>query len=119
MQCRTSSRGEQSRLVQALLETGEEFADFIGLTEVGDRVGKGVVVFDPEQRGEFGLVEFLDSDGDVVGQDEVVDREVILAVKQPGAAADDLPFLGTLPCLRMSSGLMRTIASSGNAENAL
>ena len=30
-----------------------------------------------------------------------------------------LPFLGTLPFLRMSSGAIRTSASSGNAENAL
>jgi mRNA interferase HigB len=30
-----------------------------------------------------------------------------------------LPFFGTLPFLRMSSGAMRTCASSGNAEKAL
>ena len=30
-----------------------------------------------------------------------------------------LPFLGTLPFLLMASGAIRTIASSGKAENAL
>lgn len=30
-----------------------------------------------------------------------------------------LPFFGTLPFLRMSSGAIRTIASSGKAEKAL
>ena len=30
-----------------------------------------------------------------------------------------LPFFGTLPFLRMSSGAMRTSASSGNAEKEL
>src|ERR1035437_8154892 len=69
-----SCRGVWGWLVEILLEAGEDVVDFIGLAEVGDGVGNRVVVFEPEQRGEFGLVELLHADGDVVGQDEIEKR---------------------------------------------
>ena len=45
--------------------------DFLRLAEVGHGVGNGVVVFEPEQRGQFLLVQLLHAHGDVMGQDEV------------------------------------------------
>ena len=56
------------------LETGEHFADFIGLAQVGHGVGNGVVIFQPQQRRQFGLIQFLHADGDVVRQDEIKER---------------------------------------------
>src|SRR5438876_280593 len=39
------------RLIEILLEAGEDLADFFGVAEVGDGVGDGVVVFEAEQGG--------------------------------------------------------------------
>ena len=38
-------------LVEILLETGEDLADFFGAAEVGNGVGDGIVVFEAEQGG--------------------------------------------------------------------
>src|SRR6266404_4370476 len=77
-------------LVEILLETGEEFSDLFGLAEVGDGVGDGVVVFEAEQGGEFALVEFFDSDGDIVGEDEI--EEELLFGGELGVVLDSALF---------------------------
>ena len=64
-------------MVEILLKAREDLADFFGAAEVGDGVGDEVVVFEAEQGGEFALVEFFDSDGDVMGEDEI-EEELLL-----------------------------------------
>ena len=49
------------RRVEILLKAGEDLADFIGLTEVSDGIGDGVVL-EPDQGGELVRGEFLDAD---------------------------------------------------------
>ena len=51
--------------------THEDFADLIRPAEVGHGIGNGVVVFEPEQRRELFLIEFLDTNAHVMGQHEV------------------------------------------------
>ena len=54
------------------METGENCFDFVRLAaEVGHGVGDGVVIFQPQQRVQFGLFQFLHAFGDVVLEDEV------------------------------------------------
>ncbi len=44
------------------MEARERLANFGRRTEIGHRIGNGIVVLEPQQRGQFGLVEFIDAD---------------------------------------------------------
>jgi len=59
------------REVQVPLEPAEHPADFIRFSQVGHGVGDGVMIFQPEQGSEFGLIQFLDTDTDVVTEHEI------------------------------------------------
>lgn len=62
----TKPRDSDSHRVEILLETGEDLADGLWWAEVGHGVGDGVVILQAQERGQLGLVQFLDTDGDVV-----------------------------------------------------
>ena len=64
-------------LVEILLEARERPADLFRLAEVGQRVGDGVVVSEPEQRRELPLLQFLDAHGDVMLEDEIEERPLL------------------------------------------
>jgi hypothetical protein len=77
-------------LIEILLEPGEDFADFFGAAEVGDGDGDRVVVFYAAQGGEFALVEFFHSDGDLMGEDEI--EEELLFGGELGGVLDGALF---------------------------
>ena len=64
-------------MVEILLEAHEDFPDLVGPAKVGHGIGNGVVVFEPEQRRELLLIEFLDADTHVMGQHEV-EKDLLL-----------------------------------------
>ena len=66
-------------LIQILLEAREGSPDLIRRTQVGDGVGDGVVILEPQQGRELLLIEFLDADTDVMRQHEVEKRLLLAA----------------------------------------
>jgi len=80
--CTHQQRSRRSRvLIQILLEADEGKVDFCGLAaKVGLGIGEGVVVLEPEQRRELFLVEFFDTDGNVVLEDEI-EEDLLLGVE--------------------------------------
>src|SRR5262245_33687396 len=67
--CSPSRRG--SRLIEVPLKVHEQLADLSGVTQLIGRISNRVVVLEPDQRREFGQIEFLDALLHVVVQDEV------------------------------------------------
>ena len=57
-------------LIQEPLEADEGLVDGLGVAQVLDGVVEGFSVFESEEGGEFGGIEFFDSGLDVVGEDE-------------------------------------------------
>jgi hypothetical protein len=56
--------------VEILLKSREDPADLFGLAQIGYRIRYGVVVFEPEQRCQFILVELLHTNAHVVREYE-------------------------------------------------
>lgn len=55
-----------SRFIQELLKPGEHLANPFRCAQVGDGVGKGVVVPEAQERGELVLIELLHADAHVM-----------------------------------------------------
>ena len=54
--------GTSLRLVQILLEAGEDLPNLLRSSQVGQGIGNGVVVFEPQQGRELLLIQLLDPD---------------------------------------------------------
>ena len=61
----------RARLIQILLKTHKYFTYIFRPAEVGNRVGNGVAILQAEQRCKFVLVKLVNSNANVMGQDEV------------------------------------------------
>ena len=72
------------------MKTRKDSADFVGLAEIRHGIGDGIVIFEPEQRRELFLIEFLDANAHVVRQHEV-EEDLLPAVE--ARADNDLCFL--------------------------
>ena len=98
--------GHSRSLIKILLETGERFVDLFRLTaKVGDGIRDGVVVFEQEQRRELFLVEFLDTDGNVMLEDEIEEalllgvetgRDVNLRIRSSDFSGDSRQGVGNM-----------------------
>lgn len=53
-------------LIEIFLEPAENLADLFGTSEVGYGIGNRIVVLQAQQRCEFRLVEFFDTDTNVI-----------------------------------------------------
>ena len=65
------SSGESLGLISILLEAGEDLPNLLRLSQVGQGIGDGVVILEPEQRRELLLIQLVDADTDVVIKHEV------------------------------------------------
>jgi len=69
-----------------LLEPGEDPADLLRPTEIGDGVCNRVVVLDPQQRSQFFLIQLVHADAHIVRQNEF--EKCLLPVVELGADAE-------------------------------
>ena len=76
----TSYLGRRLSFVQVFLKPRKNPPDLFRLAQVCHGIGNGIVVFEPEQRRELFLIEFLDTNAHVMGQHEV-EKDLLLAVK--------------------------------------
>ena len=91
-------------MVQIFLKPAEHPADFLGLTQVFDGIRQRITVFQPQQRCQFFLVQFLDANADVVRQHEVDEHLRTFSVPRFGGHSyrifrDDVEVLGDLDAL--------------------
>src|SRR5712691_9406769 len=70
----------RSILIKKLLETDKDPADLLGPSKIGYGIGNGIMVFQTEQGSQFILIEFINADANVVGQNEI-EENLLLAIK--------------------------------------
>ncbi len=78
--CNIALTRSRRLLVEILLEAREDLADLFRPAKIGHGVGNGVVIFEPEQRRQLFLVQFLHADAHVVRQHEI-EKRLLLAVE--------------------------------------
>jgi hypothetical protein len=67
-------------LIEVLLGTNEDLPNILRWSQVGQGIGDGVVVLEPQQRRELLLIQLFDADPDVVSKYEV-QKNLLLAVE--------------------------------------
>ena len=76
-----------SGLVEVFLKSGEDVSDFFRPAQVGHGVGYGIVALQLQQRSQFFLIEFLNTDLDVLRKHKI-EEDLLYGVE----ACSDLSF---------------------------